>query len=181
MDLQSVPPGTAGWPAPSAGPQGSQAWLPAPPSAAPGKRRWIRWVALGAAVLVVLGIVVIPRAMRAVNGPARAARVYLGLVRDGSTDAAYASLCSELRQQASPADFTAELGAEADEAGRLQSFTVSRSMVQIGGNTGMVDFRARTSKADLAMEARMVHEDGGWRWCGSRPQPKSVGVTVPFP
>ena len=119
--------------------------------------------------------------MRAVNGPARAARVYLGLVRDGSTDAAYASLCSELRQQASPADFTAELGAEADEAGRLQSFTVSRSMVQIGGNTGMVDFRARTSKADLAMEARMVHEDGGWRWCGSRPQPKSVGVTVPFP
>ena len=181
MDLQTGPPSATGWPAPSAGWQEPQPWLPVPPTAAPAKRRWIRWVALVAAVLVVLGIVVIPRAISAANAPARAAKAYLSLVRDGNAGAAYASLCSELRQQASPADFAAELAAEADQAGRLQSFTVSRSMVQIGGNTSMVDFRARTSKADLAMEARMIHEDGQWHWCGSRPQPKSVGVTVPFP
>ena len=47
--------------------------------------------------------------------------------------------------------------------------------------TGLVEFRAHTTKGDLAMEARMVHEGGQWRWCGSRPQPKSTGITIHFP
>ena len=180
MDLQSGTPSVTGWPAPAAGPQGPEAWVPLPP-AVPGKRRWVRWAALGGAVIVLLGIVVVPRAIRAANAPARAAKVYLGLLRDGDTAAAYTSLCSELRQQTSPTDFTAALQAEEAQAGRLESFTVSRSMVQIGGNTGMVDFRARTTKAELAMQARMIHEGGQWHWCGSRPQPKSVGITFHFP
>src|SRR5256885_8402667 len=112
MDLQQGTARRTAWPAPSAGPQGPEAWLSPPSPGVPGKRRWVRWVALGGAVLFLLGIVAVPRAIRAANAPARAAKVYLGLLRDGATDAAYASLCSELRQQTSPSDFTAALRAE---------------------------------------------------------------------
>jgi len=180
VDLQSGSAGP-GWPAPSAGPQGLEALLPPPPPRPPGDRRWLRWVAAAGVLAVTLGILVVPRVIRAVSGPARGANAYLRLVRDGADDAAYASLCSELRQQTSAADFVAALRAEADQAGHLETFNVYRSTAEIGGNTGLVEFRAHTTKGDLAMEARMVHEGGQWRWCGSRPQPKSTGITIHFP
>ena len=129
-----------------------------------------------------LAALIIPRVVRAVNAPARAAKAYLTLLQTGHTDEAYASLCSELRQQATTAaDFTAALRAEDDQVGRLQSFRISGSTVEIGGNTGIVDFQARTTKTALAMQARMMRENGQWHWCGSRPQPKSTGITVHFP
>jgi len=125
--------------------------------------------------------VFVPRLIRAATEPTRGANAYLRLVRDGAHDAAYASLCSELRQQTSAADFAAALRAEEDQVGHLESFDVYSSMAEIGGNTGVVEFRARTTKATLAMEARMIREGGQWRWCGSRPQPKSTGITIHFP
>jgi len=132
-------------------------------------------------VLVVLGVLVVPKVIRAVSGPLRGANAYLGLLRDGATDAAYGSLCSELRGQTTPADYAAALRAEEEQGGHLVSFDVYKSMVEFGGNTGLVEYRARTTKGKLAMEARMVREGGQWHWCGSRPQPKSTGITVHFP
>ena len=138
-------------------------------------------MAAAGVVLVVLGVLVVPKVVRAVSGPVRGANAYLGLLRDGATDAAYGSLCSELREQTTPAGYTAALRAEEEQGGRLVSFNVYQSMVEFGGDTGLVEFRARTTKGDLAMEARMVREGGQWHWCGSRPQPKSTGITVHFP
>jgi hypothetical protein len=132
-------------------------------------------------VVAALGVLVVPKAVRAVSGPVRGANTYLGLLRDGATDAAYGSLCSEFRQQATPSDYSAALRAEEEQGGRLVSFNVYKSMVEIGGNTGLVQYRVRTTKGTLAMEARMIHEGGQWRWCGSRPQPKSNGITVHVP
>jgi hypothetical protein len=181
----------AGWPAPAVtaggvavGPGTDPGVLfppPPPPPVGRGSRRWIPWaVAIGVTATVV-GAVVIPKMVSAASGPLRGANAYLGLVRDGQTAAAYDSLCSEFRQATTPADYAAALDAEADQAGRLLSFNVYHSMVEIGGNSGLVKFKGHTSKGNFAMEARMMHEDGQWRWCGSRPQPKEAGITVHYP
>jgi hypothetical protein len=138
-------------------------------------------VAAGGVVLVALGVLVVPKVVRAVSRPVRGANAYLGLLRDGATDTAYGSLCSELRQQITSTDYAAALQVEEEQGGRLVSFNVYKSMVQFGGNTGLVEYRAKTAKGTLAMEARMIREDGQWHWCGSRPQPKSKGITVHFP
>jgi hypothetical protein len=103
---------------------------PPPPAHTPGKHRWIRWVAAGGVLLVLLGIVVVPRMVQAVNGTIREANAYLGLLRDGATDAAYGSLCSELRQQMTLADFAAALRTDEEQAGRLVSFNAYKSMVE---------------------------------------------------
>ena len=140
------------------------------------------WAAAIGSVAVVVGVVAIPRLISATTGPIRGANAYLALVRDGRTDAAYGLLCSDAQQAMTPAAFVAELAAEADQNGQLQTFNVYASTVEIGGNTGIVQYRGRASKAGaFAHEARLLHEDGQWKWCGSREQPKSSGVTVHFP
>lgn len=152
-----------------------------PPPPVQGSRRWIPWAAAIGVVALLVGVLVIPKVVSATTGPVRGANAYLGLLRDGQTDAAYNSLCSEFRQAMTPADYGAALDTETGEVGRLLSFNVYGSMVEIGGNTGVVQFKGQTSKGRFAMEARMIREDGQWRWCGSRPQPKSSGLTIHFP
>jgi hypothetical protein len=155
---------------------------PPPPPPSASNKRWIVVAAAIGAVAVFVGIVAIPRLISATTGPVRGANAYLRVVRDGRADVAYGLLCSEAQQAMTPADFAAELAAEADQYGQLLTFNVYKSMVEIGGNTGIVQYRGRASKAGaFAHEARLLHEHGQWKWCGSREQPKSSGVTVRFP
>jgi hypothetical protein len=103
-------------------------------------------------------------------------------MRDGRTDVAYGLLCSEAQQAMTPADFATQLATQAETEGQLLTFDVYASTVQIGGNTGIVEYRGRASKTGaFTHEARLLHEHGQWKWCGSREQPKSSGVTVHFP
>jgi hypothetical protein len=153
-----------------------------PPPAVASSKRWMAWAAVIGVVAVLVAVLVIPKLIAGTTGPIRAANAYLGLVRDRRADAAYGLLCAEARQAMTPADYAAQLAAQAEQDGQLLTFDVYSSMVQIGGNTGIVEFRGRASKSGaFAHEARLLHEDGQWKWCGSREQPKSSGVTVHFP
>ncbi len=188
MEDQRTEGPTASWPAPVAPPPGAGAFggpmLPPPPSPPAGaaSKRWIAWAAGIGAVALLVGILAIPRFIAATTGPVRGANAYLTLIRDGRSEAAYGLLCAEAQQAMSPAGFAAELAAEADQNGQLLTFDVYASTVQLGGNTGIVQYRGRASKTGaFAHEARLLHEHGQWKWCGSRDQPKSSGVTVHFP
>jgi hypothetical protein len=140
------------------------------------------WAGAIGAVALVVGLVAIPRLISATTGPVRGANAYLALIRDGQTEAAYGVLCSEAQQAMNPAAYAAELAAEAEQNGQLQSFDVYASTVEIGGNTGIVEFRGKATKlGGFAHEARLLREHGQWKWCGSRDQPKSSGLTVHFP
>ena len=168
-----------GWPAPA----GPAPIFPAspPPAAGPPGRGWMLWAGAIGLVAVLVGVLVVPKLVSAATGPTRGANAYLRLIRDDQADASYGLLCAELRRAVSPADYAAGLQAQNDDLGHVLSFDVYQSTVQIGGNAGVVRFRVRTTKGDLAREARLIHEDGQWRWCGAHPLPKEVGVTVHVP
>jgi hypothetical protein len=129
------------------------------------------WAAVIGVVAVLVAVIVVPQVVRGVTAPIGAANTYLGLVRDGRTDAAYDRLCSEAKAAMTPADFAAQLAAETEQEGPLLSFDVYASMVEIGRDVAIVDYRGRASKTGPFMhQGRLVREDGQWRWCGSRSQ-----------
>jgi hypothetical protein len=148
------------------------AWLPAPPPPAGGtSRRWIGWALLIGVVAVLVAVVLVPKIVRGVTAPIEAANTYLGVVQDGRTDAAYDLLCTEAQQAMTPADFAAQLAAQSEQEGALLTFDVYASMVEIGRDVAVVDYRGRASKTgSFAHQGRLVREDGQWKWCGSRPQ-----------
>lgn len=163
------------WPPPTTSAPGDlpagMVFPPPPPPAGSGSRRWIGWAALIGIVAVLVGVVLVSKFVRGVTAPIAAANTYLGHVQDGRTDAAYDLLCSEAQQAMTPADFTAQLAAQTEQEGQLLTFDVYASMVEIGRNVGIVDYRGRASKAgSFTHQGRLLREDGRWKWCGSRPQ-----------
>jgi hypothetical protein len=143
---------------------------PSPPPAG-GSRRWVAVAALFGVAAVAVAVLVVPKLIRGVTAPIGAANTFLGLMRDGRTDEAYGLLCSEAQQTMTTAQFTAEVAAQTDREGALQSFNVYGSFVEIGGGVSIVDYRGHSSKAGaFEREARLLREDGRWRWCGSREQ-----------
>jgi hypothetical protein len=122
-------------------------------------------------VAVLVGVVIVWKIVRGVTAPIGAANTYLGHVQHGRTDAAYDLLCSEAQQAMTPADFTAQLAAQTEQEGQLLTFDVYASMIEIGENSAIVDYRGRSSKAGtFAHHGRLLREDGQWKWCGAKPR-----------
>jgi hypothetical protein len=144
---------------------------PPPPAAGGGSRRWIAVAALIGAVALFVAVVVVPKLVRGVTAPVGAANTFLGLMRDGRTGEAYGLLCSEAQQTMTPDQFAADVAAQTEREGQLQSFDVYGSFVEFNSGTSIVDYRGHASKAgSFEREARLLREGGQWRWCGSREQ-----------
>ncbi len=162
------------WPAPASSPPGTAPYgvmFPPPPPAGGGSRRWIAVAALIGGVALLVAVVVVPKLVRGVTAPVGAANTFLGLMRDGRTGEAYGLLCAEAQQTMTPGQFAAQVAAQAEREGQLQSFDVYGSFVEFNSGTRVVDYRGQASKAgSFDGEARLLREDGPWRWCGSREQ-----------
>jgi hypothetical protein len=139
---------------------------------APRKRRVLPWV-IGAAVVLAAAVgvagVVIPPFVRTVTDPIDDANAYLRLLKAGDTAGAYQWMCSEARAELDLVEYREMIRQEGEATGELRSFNVHTSKVEIGGDA-FVAFDVATARGRLKQEARLVKEEGEWRWCGARPR-----------
>jgi hypothetical protein len=146
------------------------------------RRRW-PWVLGGVAVLVMsaLGVFVVLFAIES-SGSIRGANDYLRDVRDRRIAQSYARLCSEGRRSLTMEQYSDQLDRQDAAVGRLMSFNASNTSSEIGHrDQAIVRVSLRTTESRATIEARMVKEAGEWRWCGSRPAPKTRSFTIHFP
>src|SRR5205823_10703320 len=114
--------------------------------------------------------------------PIDAANIYLRDQRDGRLPAAYAELCTTLRDTLPYDQYVERIQAEEGQGGHLVRFNVHQANVQFGHeDEAVVDVDVTTTRGQDAVQARMVKEGGHWRWCGSRPTPKSKGIFIHVP
>lgn len=162
--------------APVAGPE----WTGGYP-ARPVRRRRAWPYLLGGFIVLALavGLLVLPNIVGTLTGSIGGANAYLAAVRDGRSADAYARLCGQLHDLRDYPHFVAQLETDQAEQGRLLSFNAHNAATQSGSRYVFVTVSERTSIGTRATAARMVKEEGQWRWCGGLPAGTSVTIPIP--
>jgi len=143
------------------------------PSVPPRRKRTGRVVLIVVAIVLVLccagvlGIAVFVRTFGNATGPARDnVDTFLGQLKNGQTDAAYADLCAPTRGQFSAAEFAQIVNAKP----KLSSYTVvSTNVSTVNGHTSAT-VQASLKSVDGHIENHvfeLVKEGNDWRVCGN--------------
>jgi hypothetical protein len=159
---------------------------PGSPGAVPKRRRVWPWLLGAAGVAIVLAgvaaAIFVPRVIDNLKAPVDAANVYLRAQRDNDLRAAYAQLCTEARSAMTYEQYVQRIAAEEQQGGHLERFNADRTSSEFGhSNEAIVDVKVATTRGTDSVQARMVKENGEWRWCGARQTPESTGIYIHVP
>lgn len=141
--------------------------------------RWLPFAMVGAVLVTVAAVVVLPKVVGNLREPTDAANRYLAALRDGEIHTAYGMLCARMRADAFEEKFfRAGIESEAAEFGHVRKFRVTSTHADLFGDTATVRYAVETDKAGGLLDADLIEEAGEWRWCGSHSAEHENGFRI---
>ena len=141
---------------------------PAAPAPAPKKAGWIKWVALGCGLAVVLGVVfsavLFFVVKKATAGPEEVVQKFLADAGAGNYEAAYDAFSAPLKESQSLADFAAAAAANPSLFQVKDTSFTNRSVDMSGAEfSGTLTLESGT---EMPATFKLVRENDRWKFIG---------------